>query len=90
MLCVQWRSATLSQRLALTERARVFQGPVCYRFQYVDGLCGTIILLNGVVGDISVAVQPSEPDAKPISTLMWLRPREVRLIPFEFNLNSVF
>jgi hypothetical protein len=57
-------------------------GPVCYRFQYVDGLCGTILLLNGVVGDMTCAVMPAAgaaPDVeqKPLSMLMYLRPREL-------------
>ena len=51
-------------------------GPVCYRFQYVDGVCGTILLLNGVVGDISVAVRTAD-DPQPMSCLMYLRPREL-------------
>jgi hypothetical protein len=49
---------------------------VAYRFQYTDGMKGAILLMNGVVGDISVAAA-LHGAAKPVSTLCYLKPREL-------------
>ncbi len=45
--------------------------PVAYRFEYVDGLKATMLLLNGLVGDITFAARLKGGD-EPISTAMWL------------------
>jgi hypothetical protein len=45
--------------------------PVCYRFQYADGLKGTMLQLNGLVRDFTFAAKlKNEPE--PLSTLFYL------------------
>jgi hypothetical protein len=38
---------------------RLARRPFMYRIEYVDGLKGTLLMLNGVVRDFTVALQPS-------------------------------
>jgi hypothetical protein len=50
--------------------------PVAYRIEYNDGLKATMLLLNGLVKDMSCACRvPGRTD--PISTLMYLHPQEL-------------
>ena len=51
--------------------ARMVNEPVAYRFEYADGLKATMLLLNGLVGDITFAAR-LKGQAEPFSTLMWL------------------
>lgn len=56
--------------------AKSAQPAVAYRFEYADGLRGTMLLLNGVVGDMCVAAnvtQPGSDTSQVMSTLMYLR-----------------
>lgn len=45
--------------------------PVCYRFEYADGLKVTMLQLNGLVKDFTFAVK-SKGEAEPLSTLFYL------------------
>ena len=47
--------------------------PVAYRFQYNDGLKGTMLLLNGLVEDFTFAAR-LEDRSEPLSTLFYLSP----------------
>jgi hypothetical protein len=47
--------------------------PVAYRFEYADGLKGTMLLLNGLVDDFTFAAR-IKGQAEPISTLFQLPP----------------
>ena len=55
------------------EMARMVTDPVCYRFEYNDGLRATMFLLNGLVGDFTFAAQ-LKGEAEPLSTLFHLPP----------------
>ncbi|MCH2212851.1 MAG: hypothetical protein MK110_16230 [Fuerstiella sp.] len=50
--------------------------PIAYRYEYADGLKATIMLVEGIVQDITVAARLRD-QPKPISTLMYVHPREV-------------
>ena len=52
------------------------EDPIAYRYEYADGLRATIMLVKGIVGDISVAARLKGRE-KPLSTLMYCHPREV-------------
>jgi hypothetical protein len=53
------------------DMARLVKDPVAYRFQYRDGLRATMLLLNGLVGDITLAARiKGQPE--PLSTLTYL------------------
>jgi hypothetical protein len=47
--------------------------PVAYRFEYSDGLKATMLLMNGLVGDFTVAARLQKQD-EPLSTLFYLPP----------------
>jgi hypothetical protein len=47
--------------------------PVCYRFEYADGLKATMLLMNGLVGDFTFAAR-LKGQAEPLSTLFHLPP----------------
>ena len=47
--------------------------PIVYRFQYNDGLKGTMLLMNGLVGDFTFAAK-LKGQSKPLSTLFYLPP----------------
>ncbi len=47
------------------------KNPVCYRFEYADGLKGTMLQLNGLVKDFTVAAK-LKGEAEPLSTLFYL------------------
>ncbi len=50
---------------------RMVADPVAYRFEYTDGLKATMLLLNGLVGDITFAARLKGQD-EPLSTLCYL------------------
>ena len=50
--------------------------PIAYRYEYADGLKATIMLVEGIVHDITFAARLKN-ESKPLSTLMYLHPREV-------------
>jgi hypothetical protein len=45
--------------------------PVCYRFEYADGLKATMLLMNGLVGDFTFAAR-LKGQTEPLSTLFYL------------------
>ena len=47
--------------------------PIAYRFEYADGLKATMLLMNGLVGDFTVACR-LKGQADPLSTLFYLPP----------------
>ena len=47
--------------------------PVAYRFEYVDGLKATMLLMNGLVGDFTFAAKLKS-QAEPLSTMFHLPP----------------
>jgi hypothetical protein len=47
--------------------------PIAYRYEHNDGLKATLLLLNGLVGDFTVAVQRRD-QSEPLSTLFYLPP----------------
>lgn len=55
------------------EIRKIVKDPVVYRFQYKDGLKGTMLLMNGLVGDFTFAAKLKNV-RKPISTLFYLPP----------------
>ena len=74
------RSHTLAQdrdsnhRYPTPEQMRAFcKEPVMYRFDYADGLKATMLLMNGLVQDFTVAAQ-LKGESEPLSTLFHLPP----------------
>ncbi len=74
------RSQTLSQPTNFSHRHPTQQQiqewvkePTVYRFQYNDGLKGTMLLMNGLVSDFTFAAR-LQGEAKPLSTLFYLPP----------------
>jgi hypothetical protein len=53
------------------DMARMVQDPVAYRFEYADGLKATMLLLNGLVGDITFAAR-LKGRAELLSTMLYL------------------
>ena len=47
--------------------------PVAYRVQYRDGMKGTMLLMNGLVGDFTFAARLAN-RSEPLSTLFYLPP----------------
>jgi len=47
--------------------------PIAYRFEYADGVKATMLLMNGLVNDFTVAVQ-IQGESQPLSTLFHLPP----------------
>jgi hypothetical protein len=47
--------------------------PVAYRFEYADGLKATMLLMNGLVGDFTLAARLNG-KSEPLSTLFYLPP----------------
>ncbi|HEX3151679.1 MAG TPA: hypothetical protein VHR66_26645 [Gemmataceae bacterium] len=65
---------TTSHRHPASEQMREWvKEPVAYRFEYVDGLKATMLLLNGLVGDFTFAAK-IKGQAEPFSTLFYLPP----------------
>jgi hypothetical protein len=74
------RSQTLTQppmtsdRHPTPEQIREWvKNPVAYRYEYADGLKATMLLMNGLVGDFTVAAR-IKGQAEPLSTLFYLPP----------------
>jgi hypothetical protein len=65
---------TYSHRMpTLAQMKAMVKSPVCYRFEYADGLKATMLLLNGLVGDFTFAAK-LKGKAEPFSTLFYLPP----------------
>lgn len=65
---------TYSHRMpTLAQMKAMVKSPVCYRFEYTDGLKATMLLLNGLVGDFTFAAKLKGKD-EPLSTLFYLPP----------------
>jgi hypothetical protein len=47
--------------------------PVAYRFEYIDGVKATMLLMNGLVGDFTFAAR-IKGQKEPLSTLFYLPP----------------
>ena len=74
------RSQTLAQpesfshRYPMPDQMRQWvKDPIIYRFQYNDGVKGTMLLLNGLVGDFTFAAR-LKGQSEPLSTLFYLPP----------------
>lgn len=74
------RSQTLAQPPTFSHRHPTIgqirewvKDPVAYRFEYVDGLRATMLLLNGLVEDFTLATR-LKGQAEPLSTLFYLPP----------------
>jgi hypothetical protein len=65
---------TFSHRYPTVRQMREWvKEPVCYRFEYADGLKATMLLMNGLVGDFTFAAR-LKGQAEPLSTLFHLPP----------------
>lgn len=65
---------TFSHRFPTSEQARAFvKEPIMYRFRYNDGTQGTMLLMNGLVGDFNFAARVKG-RSEPLSTLFYLPP----------------
>ncbi|MBI2826762.1 MAG: hypothetical protein HYX69_18980 [Planctomycetia bacterium] len=65
---------TYSDRYPTPEQIREWvKDPVCYRFEYADGLNATMLLMNGLVGDFTFAARLKGQN-EPLSTLFYLPP----------------
>jgi hypothetical protein len=65
---------TFSHRHPTADQMREWvKDPVAYRYEYADGLKATMLLLNGLVGDITFAAR-LKGQAEPLSTLFYLPP----------------
>jgi hypothetical protein len=65
---------TFSHRYPTAEQIHAWvKDPVCYRFEYADGLKATMLLMNGLVEDFTFAAR-LKGQAKPLSTLFHLPP----------------
>ncbi len=74
------RSQTLAQPESYSHRYPTPQqmrewvkSPVAYRFEYADGLKGTMLLMNGLVNDFNFAAK-LKGQKEPLSTLFYLPP----------------
>jgi hypothetical protein len=68
------QAPTFSHRYPTVEQMRAWvKEPVCYRFEYADGLKATMLLMNGLVGDFTFAAR-IKGQARPLSTLFYLPP----------------
>jgi len=65
---------TYSDRYPTNAQIREFvKEPIAYRFEYVDGLKATMLLMNGLVNDFNFAARLNG-QAAPLSTLFYLPP----------------
>lgn len=65
---------TFSHRHPTTAQMREWvKDPICYRFEYADGLKATMLLLNGLVNDFTFAGR-IKGRTEPLSTLFYLPP----------------
>lgn len=74
------RSHTLSQPKTFSHRHPTVEqmrervtDPIAYRLEYADGLKGTMLMLEGVVGDFTFAAR-LKGESEPLSTLFQLSP----------------
>jgi hypothetical protein len=68
------QAPTTSHRHPTPEQMRQWvKNPVAYRIEYTDGLQATMLLMNGLVGDFTVAAR-FRGQADPLSTLFYLPP----------------
>ncbi|HEY4309215.1 MAG TPA: hypothetical protein VGN12_07155 [Pirellulales bacterium] len=74
------RTQTLAQPESFSDRyptpAQIrewVKEPVCYRFEYADGLKATMLLMNGLVNDFTFAAR-LKGQSEPLSTLFYLPP----------------
>ena len=74
------RSQTLAQPESFSHRYPTIEqmqewvkDPIVYRFEYNDGLKGTMLLMNGLVGDFTFAARLKDRE-EPLSTLFYLPP----------------
>jgi hypothetical protein len=65
---------TFSHRYPTADQMREWvKDPIVYRFQYNDGLKGSMLMMNGVIGDFTFAARLKGRD-EPLSTLFYLPP----------------
>ena len=65
---------TFSHRYPTSAQMREWvKDPIVYRFQYNDGLKGTMLMMNGVLGDFTFAAR-LKGRKQPLSTLFYLPP----------------
>lgn len=65
---------TFSDRHPTVEQIQEWvKDPVCYRFEYADGLKATMLLMNGLVGDFTFAAR-LKGQPQPLSALFYLPP----------------
>jgi hypothetical protein len=68
------QTETASHRYPTVEQMREWvKDPIVYRFEYADGLKGTMLLMNGLVGDFTFAARLKGPQ-RYLSTLFQLPP----------------
>jgi hypothetical protein len=60
----------------IDELPELAKDPIAYRYEYADGLKASILLVDGIVGDMSFAARLQGVE-RPLSTLFYLHPREV-------------
>ena len=66
--------ATFSHRYPTAPQMREWvKEPIAYRFEYADGLKGTMLLMNGLVDDFNFAAR-LKGKAEPLSTMFYLPP----------------
>jgi hypothetical protein len=66
---------TTSHRYPTARQMREWvKAPIVYRFEYHDGLRGTMLLMNGLVEDFTFAARLRN-RAEPLSTLFYLPPK---------------
>jgi len=66
--------ATFSHRYPTAKQMREWvKDPVCYRFEYGDGLKANMLLMNGLVEDFTFAARIKD-RTEPLSTLFYLPP----------------
>ena len=71
----RWRRRARDSTTSIPRRPtsqRMVNDPVAYRFEYADGLKATMLLLNGLVGDITFAARLKGSKRSRLSTLMCL------------------
>ncbi len=65
---------TYSHRYPTSSQMREWvEEPIAYRIEYIDGMKATMLLMNGLVGDFTVAAR-IKGQAAPLSTLFYLPP----------------
>lgn len=68
------QAPNFSHRYPTTQQMREWvKQPIAYRFEYADGVKATMLLMSGLVGDISVATR-LKGVKEPLSTMFYLPP----------------